>query len=343
MSNPVTMTWREFNKAIHGYNTMVSEEQIMNYDEIVDRAKICPEPYLSIIVLTYNHEKCLDECIKSLLCQKTIFSYEIILAEDCSNDKTLDICKMYQKKYPDRIRILAARTNDRGKSNAIRACRAARGRYISWCEGDDHWLTDDKVEKQISYLETHPKCGMVTSRYRVVDAQHKFQCEAPNKAFVAREHTLYRDGYVFCHLSTWCIRRSLYEKTEEIIYKIGSFSDTIMLTLAEGLSMNYIMPDIFSEYHMTGTGVWTSLSKDMQVMKSMRGIINRIRFFPEPMKTYERWNLFLNYYYLAKSSIKERQFIWFINSLLRSGIIFLFYPKIIRYYFISKRWAVKCV
>lgn len=342
MKKTESMTWREFDKAIHGYYTKASEEQIMNYDEIVDHDRICHDPDLSIIVLTYNHENSLDECIKSLISQKTRYSYEIILSEDYSSDKTLEICKKYQKKYPNVIRVLAARANYHGLGNGIRARRAVRGRYICWCEGDDHWLSNDKIEKQILYLETHQEYSMVASRYRVVNARHEFLYESPDATLVSCKHTLYNDGYVFCHVSTWCIRRSFYEKMTEIASPIGTFSDVIMLTFVEGLSTIYIMPDVFSEYHVNGAGIWTSLSDDVKVMKTIRGTINRIRFSPEPMRTYGRWNLFTDYYFLAKDSLKKKRFIWFINCILRSIEILFLHPSILRYYIILKRKAVKC-
>ena len=236
--------------------------------------------------------------------------------------------------------MLAARANYRGAGNLERAFRVIRGRYISWCEGDDHWLTDDKIEKQLSYLEAHDECGMVASRYRVVNAQHEFQYEAPEKAFVSRNHRLQRDGYIFCHLSTWCIRRSLYEKINEITTAMGASSDTTMLTLAEGLSCVYIMPEVFSEYHLTGAGVWSSMSEEKRTVATLRSTINRIRFFPKSIKGYLMWDLALRYYWLAATSFKNGRFLWCANVLSRIMVILLSHPLALRYYFISKRWCL---
>lgn len=60
-------------------------------------------PLVSVIMPTYNHEKYISQSIESLLSQNTKYSYELIINDDCSNDKTAIIAKDYAEKYPDKI------------------------------------------------------------------------------------------------------------------------------------------------------------------------------------------------------------------------------------------------
>ncbi len=63
------------------------------------------QPKVSILVTTYQHGRLIEQCLQSLLAQKTNFPYEIVIGEDGSTDGTLETCQTYAKKYPDIIRL----------------------------------------------------------------------------------------------------------------------------------------------------------------------------------------------------------------------------------------------
>ena len=58
---------------------------------------------ISIIVAVYNLEKYIAECLESILSQK-FEDYEIMLIDNGSTDKSIEICEFYEKKYPNKIR-----------------------------------------------------------------------------------------------------------------------------------------------------------------------------------------------------------------------------------------------
>ena len=59
---------------------------------------------VSICCITYNHEKYIEQALKSFLEQKVDFKYEILIHDDCSSDKTSDIIRRYERLYPDIIK-----------------------------------------------------------------------------------------------------------------------------------------------------------------------------------------------------------------------------------------------
>jgi glycosyltransferase involved in cell wall biosynthesis len=114
-------------------------------------------------MITYNHEPYIRKAIECILTQKTNFPFELVIGEDCSTDGTRDIVFDYQKNHPDIIRVVTSEKNVGMKKNWCRVIMACRGDYIAYCEGDDYWQRDDKLQIQVDYLEAHPDCGLVYS------------------------------------------------------------------------------------------------------------------------------------------------------------------------------------
>lgn len=134
------------------------EEEWNDYTEYVDADRICPHPLVSCCVFTYNQEKYIRQCLESIVCQKADFAYEVLVCEDCSTDGTLAICREFQERYPEKVRIIHANRNYyHGVLNFRRGYELARGKYLAICEGDDYWCNERKIELQVREFEKNPK------------------------------------------------------------------------------------------------------------------------------------------------------------------------------------------
>ena len=116
---------------------------------------------ISTCIITYNHEPFLRKCLDGAISQKLNCEYEIIIGEDFSTDKTLDICKEYQLKYPNIIRLLPSNKNYGMMGNWLRTISECKGKYIAICEGDDYWTDSMKLQKQVDYLNTNKEYSFV--------------------------------------------------------------------------------------------------------------------------------------------------------------------------------------
>ena len=133
--------------------------------ETSDTERLCKNPVVSVHMITYNHEPYIRQAIEGVMMQKTDFEYELIIGEDGSQDKTREICFEYQKKYPDKIRVLWWHENVRkygGNSRRVRA--RCRGEFIAFCEGDDYWIDPLKLQKQVDVMRKHPNVGLCFCR-----------------------------------------------------------------------------------------------------------------------------------------------------------------------------------
>lgn len=108
---------------------------------------------VSIVIISYKQVKYIRQAIDSVLMQKVDFKYELILADDCSQDGTLEIMREYQRKYPDIVRVLERKKNLGCAMNSLDACINSKGEYLTILEGDDYWSDKNKIQMQVDFLD----------------------------------------------------------------------------------------------------------------------------------------------------------------------------------------------
>ena len=116
---------------------------------------------LTIIVFTYNHEDYIAECIQSIIDQKTSYTYEIHIWDDASIDRTSDICLEYAKKHPDKIDLIIQDKNTfcgrYEDMQSLAAIRKVDTKYFCIIDGDDAFISDEKIQKSLDFLESNPE------------------------------------------------------------------------------------------------------------------------------------------------------------------------------------------
>lgn len=113
-------------------------------------------PKVSIMLITYNHERYVAQALDSILRQKRDFDIEINVIDDASTDSTQAIVKSYQERYPGLINCYFNARNVghiATQLNTIRGFQTLRGQYFALLEGDDYWTDDDKLAAQVACLD----------------------------------------------------------------------------------------------------------------------------------------------------------------------------------------------
>lgn len=113
-------------------------------------------PKVSVVCLTHNHGKYISTALDSILCQNVDFEFEIIVCDDGSTDSTPEIVNLYFQKYPDIIVPIFNKQSLGATKCSVMAQKMARGEYIASCEGDDFWISSQKLKTQIKFLEDNP-------------------------------------------------------------------------------------------------------------------------------------------------------------------------------------------
>lgn len=142
---------------------------------------------VSIIVATYNHEKYIAKALESIVSQKADFEFEAIVGDDASKDNTAQIITDLANKYPEIIKPVLRKKNLGPFKNFYDLCMRAKGEYIAFLEGDDFWIDDDKLKKQINFLDSNKDYAACFGKCIIVDENDIRQEET-------EKYTAYFDG-----------------------------------------------------------------------------------------------------------------------------------------------------
>lgn len=174
------------------------------------------KPLVSICCITYNQEKYIAQCLDGFLMQKTTFPFEIVISNDCSTDNTKKIIDSYVEKYPTIFKDVSPQQNIGMNKNFHHVLEKASGKYIAYCEGDDYWIDENKLQMQVDFLENNPEYGMCyTKAKQYIQSKQKFNKKSVGDAFDGFEDLL-KNGNRIPTLTT-VYRKDLLDKYQKEI------------------------------------------------------------------------------------------------------------------------------
>lgn len=226
-------------------------------NETSDRDRLCKRPVVSVQMVTYNHEPYIRQAIEGVLMQETDFDYELVIGEDCSTDRTREICFEYQKKYPERIRVLWSEKNVYAiGGNGSRTTIRCRGEYLAFCEGDDYWTDPKKLQKQVDLMrKTDSVMCVAFTDWLYNDGTVHHSTYKPVTMLGIED---FKNHYF--HTTTYVFKREVYNKMISRYAGIAVWHDMIMLFCILSMGRVCLLPEIVSVYRWSGSGIASSLS-----------------------------------------------------------------------------------
>ena len=125
---------------------------------------------VSVLVPAYNMAPYLAQCLDSIVAQKTNFKYQILVAEDCSTDNTRDVAQVYEKRYPDLIKVFYNATNLGASLNLCKLIEKVQSELFVQVDGDDYITDNYKLQIQADLMDKHPDCAVCFHNYATVDS-----------------------------------------------------------------------------------------------------------------------------------------------------------------------------
>lgn len=224
-------------------------------------------PLVSICCLAYNHEPYIRDCLDGFVMQKTDFPFEVLIHDDASTDKTAEVIREYESKYPQIIKPVYQTENKYSKGvkvNSVYNFARARGQYIALCEGDDYWTNPLKLQVQVDFLEANPDYSMCfhNALLKWEDGREGLSMSNLEDRDYSGEE-LYENFIV--PTASCVVRKDVFESD---LYKIASknknfcFGDIVMWLTASECGKIRAMSDSMSVYRKHMGGVVYSFTPD---------------------------------------------------------------------------------
>lgn len=241
------------------------------------------EIMVSVICTTYNQKNYISRCLKSLVSQKTSFKYEIIVHDDASNDGTADVVREYADKYPELIIPILQNENQYSQhKSCVREFidPLVKGKYRAYCEGDDFWCDEEKLQRQYEVMEANPQCSIcVHSTKRVNDTGIEIEPPFPNIDFeegvVSTQSIIDSFPEWSFQFSSFFIRVEDYEKIytlDKELFNSFPVGDVRILYCMAALGDYYYLKRVMSCYTVNAQNSWTR----RQNKRSLNEFINKM-------------------------------------------------------------------
>jgi len=220
------------------------------------------KPKVSVLMITYNHEKFISQAIESVLMQETNFPFELVIGEDCSTDGTAEVVREYCRKRPDIVRAQIREQNVGSKQNSRQLRTAARASYIALLEGDDYWTNPRKLQMQADALDGHPETTLCGHR----TLMHYETGEKPDKVIATIPAGVYHleDLLPWCFLHTSSVMfRRVIEGPPEWSHPLVAGDLPLFVELAKHGDIRFL-DECMSVYRVHGGGIWSGLAIEKQ-------------------------------------------------------------------------------
>ena len=242
------------------------------------------EIMVSVICTVYNHEKYLRKCLDGFVMQKTNFKFEVLINDDASTDGSADIIREYEKKYPDIIKPIYQTENQYSKGVNISSTfllPRAKGKYLAWCEGDDYWCNEYKLQKQFDILENNPNIYMCVHKVKNINEQGEeiqgcIPCIDLKNVIITSEYIIKNLNNFYFQLSSYFFNLYKYrtlKKDYESLFKLCPVGDKVIIASWALETDFYFIDEVMSKYRCNSVGSWTeriSKSKEMRVEKNKK-------------------------------------------------------------------------
>ena len=257
--------------------------------------------FVSVIMITYKHEQFIAKAIEGILMQKCDFEVELIIADDCSPDKTEEKVFQIIKNHPKNswIKYTKHKTNKGMISNFNWVLNQCKGKYIAMCEGDDYWTDPLKLQKQVDFLEKNEEYSACFHDVEIVNKDNK-PLENKNNheiKYIDNQTDFDFDDFLF---------RGNHIHTPSVVFRAKNIENFILPNVVKG--------DYFLHLHNAYNGKIKRFEAKMAAYRvHLGGVFSLKQKNMSSKESFNFWRKQLNgYYHILKNyklNLKQKRFI----------------------------------
>lgn len=258
---------------------------------------------VTIGITTYNLEKYIEQCLDSILMQKTNFDFKILIVDDASTDNTVKIIQNYKLKFPDKIDLIVREQNAGSLVASNQLFDNIKTEYFSFIDGDDYWIGEDRLQEAIDFLDNNPKYTMYAGN-TVYIKNNKFAEKVIKEEYLNKSYT-YKD-YIFekcpfVHTSAIILRNIIYKNgipqifkdNEHTIYNCAFRGEDIRFIEHLQKGDIYVCDKTLSAYRIHSDGLWQGSSNFKKILEATIANLIYMEMYQENLYKKRFLNLYL--------------------------------------------------
>jgi len=265
----------------------ILSEKIKNSEDLLSKYK---EIYkIDVIITSYNHQDYIAQTLRSVIYQKGLFSINLIVADDCSTDQTMNVITntLNENKNMHNVNILKNTGNLGMLRNMKNAFSKADGKYIAICEGDDYWISEEKLHKQLLFMLQNPSVSMCFNMLLLEYLDANYSAPHPGQ-FKLQEKFIDFDFIlktaITANFSCCFYKTEMVRKVPDIYYEGKGNADWLFNLYMANFAEIGFLRDILSVYRVHSNGQWSGLSEVEQRNELQRMYKEYIELFPQKKK-----------------------------------------------------------
>jgi len=247
------------------------------------------DPVISILITTYNIADYVAETIESVLSQQCSYPYEILIGDDGSTDGTDRIAEKYCEDNPERIRLFRmprdpdADYNRVERSSANRLCllKNARGKYVSFLDGDDYYLRTDRLQRMAEILEDGKNRDCILCAHNLLMVYPDGH-SAPLSGMKKERKITFPEYWKLTFLqSNAVLFRNIYreELPQGLLARIYDDNNITCALLRHGKM--YYLPECYGAYRQVEGSSWNAIDRVKQAASNFIGYSVERECIPE--------------------------------------------------------------
>ena len=242
---------------------------------------------ITVVVMTYNHKEYIKQALDSILSQIIDVDFDILIHDDCSDDGTYKILLDYQNKHPEKIRIIRQESRKfllDGFNMMI--CNYVvphiNSKYVAYCDGDDYWCDNSKLQKQYNFMETHLDYSLCFhSAYQLrSDGDMSSKWFIKNKGDIGLKDLINEKPGIPIATSSLFVKASTFNNFSDW-RKAYSVEDLPLYMTAALEGKIHRLSDTMCVYRQFSVGSWSSQNKSNidRLISHQENLIKGVTFF----------------------------------------------------------------
>lgn len=229
---------------------------------------------VTTIILSFNHEKYIEKAIESVISQKTLIPHKIIISDDHSTDRTKEIIKLYENKYPNFITDISPDQNIGISKNFHRCISFSDSDYIAVCEGDDYWTNNQKLNKQVNFMRENQFCSMAFSQIKILNEKNNTfsfleRQQSINKKILSAQDFLDEPSMnLIANFSCCIFNGNILRSLPAYMYE-NRFNEIAIAFLFDNYGGIGFIKEPLSIYRQHDAGVWTGSDRISQLRSGL--------------------------------------------------------------------------